>query len=102
MLNKIIASLVCCAALLIIGCKNDSSAGKPQPLTAVDTSAAEAEFRSAPPAIRSSFDAAVNAMKNGNAEQAENSLRTLLSSGKLSPAQEQAARQLMNQVQQPR
>ncbi len=65
----------------------------------VDTAPVEKSFSSADPAVKSSADKAVSAIKSGDYAGALTELKTLAANAKLTPEQQQAIKDVMAQVQ---
>lgn len=80
-------------ALAVVGCNKQSSG------SSIDTSQLQSSFKSAPPAEQGSADKVVTAVKSGDYSTAVTELKALASNAKLTPEQQQAAKDLMAQVQ---
>ncbi len=77
------------AAVTLVGCSKSD----------VDTSKVESSFSDAEPATKSTMEQVVTAVKAGDYAGAVAPLQTLASNAKLTPEQQQAAKDLMVQVQ---
>jgi len=78
------------AALTLTGCSKKES---------VDTTPVEKSFASADPATKTSADQAVSAVKSGDYTGAMTQLQKLASQAKLTPEQQQAVKDVIDQVQ---
>jgi hypothetical protein len=81
-------TLVTAAAFVFVGCKKSG----------VDTKPIESSFSSAEPATKSGADKAVSAIKAGDYASAMAELQKLAGQAKLTPEQQQAIKDVLEQV----
>jgi hypothetical protein len=101
MTTSITALGLIAALFFVSGCqKQEGSAPVKQEVASVDTSAAEKEFQSAPPEVKSEVDKTLAFIKSGDYSSALSGLQTLAKDVKLTPEQKKVLEDLIAKVQQ--
>lgn len=99
-MRNYVALVIALAAVLVTGCKKESSPDAASAATTVNTAPLDSSFKTADPAVQANVSSVKNNVRYGAYDKALADLQKLATTTNLTPDQQKAIKDVTSQVQQ--